>query len=448
MSPYFLAQAVCTLLLILLFALCSYHLKKLSSRPLRHSAQFFLLSALLYNSLLSIVRMPQEDVHLIYFISQCIFFSSHTSLLGLLLFSIFFLDKGQELRRPHCIALILVTCLLMIASFAGHLTSGIEKIEQHYRPIDGPLRPAANVFYLVVLAYLLYLFISSYRRSREGFVRKQIAFVGVTVFVSLGSAILFNGIIPTFLRNSNYHFVSQFAFVILAYVFLFLHLRYQKSFARQALDELLKLPYFATMDNVIMFQQLLNSSIRYLSNGHTKWVERFDFRSPEHKEVRSFYLSSTPPEALQNDSLLEYFPAKAYMESMERLEKENISLGLQIQMAHELLHDSVPLKKLIEYKNSLFSVEESLGLGQIQARLTPLEHSERREVIKYLYRNNYNKASTAKHLGITLNTLKKKLSKYHIKMPQEDRALQTLKLPDLRFAEQSPKKSKKGAAKP
>ena len=81
-----------------------------------------------------------------------------------------------------------------------------------------------------------------------------------------------------------------------------------------------------------------------------------------------------------------------------------------------MLNDCVSLKKLLEYEKARNNVEDTLSLIDNKDHLNPLEHSEKREILKSLTKHHYNKAIAAKELGITLNTIKGKIKKYNIEL--------------------------------
>ena len=137
-------------------------------------------------------------------------------MVGILLFTHVFLRdtlKLQLIRQPLFWLLIAGNIALMIFSFTGHLSAGAERVGSQYRVISGPLRPYASIFYLLLIAYVAHLFWQGYRQTRFPFAQRQIAFVGISIFSAYIGALIFNGLIPTFLQSSRYNFISQLCFV-------------------------------------------------------------------------------------------------------------------------------------------------------------------------------------------------------------------------------------------
>ncbi|HQJ74063.1 MAG TPA: RNA repair transcriptional activator RtcR family protein [Bacteroidota bacterium] len=54
-----------------------------------------------------------------------------------------------------------------------------------------------------------------------------------------------------------------------------------------------------------------------------------------------------------------------------------------------------------------------------EIELTPKEESERKLILDTLIKNNFNRSKTAKEIGISLNTLKKKIEDYGLEIPKE-----------------------------
>ncbi len=89
--------------------------------------------------------------------------------------------------------------------------------------------------------------------------------------------------------------------------------------------------------------------------------------------------------------------------------------GNSIELAYtiqKMLFDNTP------GKIDSFSVSEAIE-NAYAIDLTPLEESERKVIVNYLQKNQYNKAQTSRDLGITINTLNAKVDKYKVVIPKE-----------------------------
>ncbi len=420
----YLIQIICSLLLFVFFIISTIYLFKIENKALCYITVSTLFTAVAYNILVSLVRQPTFSLETVCLLSQFVFFSSYVSFSLFLIFSLIFLRDYKEFHRPIFWLLILLNCVFMALSFTDYLVSGAEKIGSEYHPISGELRPLATLFFPLQIAYITYLFVRSYKKTQENISRRQITLVGVTILTSLLGSIIFNAVIPTLLGTSKYNFISQFSYVGMAYIFLYLNLNYTKSFAKDALKGLLKQPYFQSVNNILTLQNLLQSASESLQTKgkNKKMIERFAFHpdSDSNHESKVFFLSNFQPEESKKtngskNNLMEYFPVTSYIESLQRLERENLAMGLQMQLSHEILHEHVPEHKLANYEKKIETLERTLGLTLERGRLSALEHSEKREILKCMTKNNFRKIASAKELGITLNTLKSKIKKYEIK---------------------------------
>ena len=453
MNPEYLyfVQIISNVLLLIFCGAATRYLLRINAKDLRYVSIAFLFFAITYNMLLWLVRLPHFEVETLTLISHFIFFTSYITTSFFLLFSLVFLRDYKAFKKPTFWTLLLLNCIFMGLSFTNYLSVGIEKLPSGNRLISGELRPLASLFFLVQLGYMAYVFIRGYRKSQEYIVRKQIALVGLTVFVTLLGGIIFNAIIPTMLGTSEYNFISQILFVILAYFFLYINVSYGKSFARGSLKKLLKMPHFQSIENTLALYNLLEAASGVLAKSckDIKILERFTFRhyddprandgdddgdavhstsngdnnKSRERGTKVIYLSTIHPEEEEtktngkekkSENIMQYFPISSYIESMQRLERENLSLGLQVQLGQEIMQNHIPEKKLTEYENRVNGMEQTLHLSLDTDRFSALEHSERREIFRFLTKNNFKRSITAKELGITLNTLKNKMKKYNL----------------------------------
>ena len=411
-------------LLLILFFLCAFYSHKIKERRLRHATHFLLFSVVIYNFLIFLVYLPNLPQPTAEFISQLIFFTSHFCLLGILLFAHFFLCdtlKSKPMRQPLFWLFVAGNLALMVFSFTGHLCAGAEKVGSQYRPIPGPLRPYATAFYILLIIYAARFFWQGYRQTRFPFARRQIAFVGISIFSSYFGALIFNAIIPTFLRSSQYNFISQLCFVGLGYTFLYLYVSYQHSFVKRSLKSLLRLPFFKSVDNILNLERMLSIATDSLNNGNaatTKpMVERFQFQE-QKSHARILYLSNELPPAVAQNSLQHHFPVQGYIETIERLERENLAMSLQVKTAADMFDEHFSRRESQLYKQMQAQIDTELRLTAKGDSLTPLEHSEKRAILKAYTKNRYSKVSTAEELGVSLNTLKSKILKYKLEKQQ------------------------------
>ena len=162
----------------------------------------------------------------------------------------------------------------------------------------------------------------AYRRETKAFARYQIALVGVSVFTAFLITLIFSAVLPTFFSSSNYNFISQFFFVVLAYGFLSLYANHQNLFIKKAMKNLLQLPFFDSIDNVLTLQRLLTTMQGGLSNGRQPFIEQFQFhRQQTNSKGHIFYFSNELPDQMKKTNLQHHFPIQGYLETIERLER-------------------------------------------------------------------------------------------------------------------------------
>ena len=410
-------QITSACLLTLFYIFCIHYSYKIKTKTLRYSTLSLLLLMLLYNVLISAVRLPNLDYDIAHIFSHLIFLTAYLFFESLLIFNFFFLKASYRPHKFFFIFFTLANISLIILSFTPLLENGLEMVNGQYKPKYGKLSPVVTSFYLLFLIYLIYTYKKAYSKTKDSFVRKQIRLISIALGVSLGITYISNGILPTYFNNSNYHFISQFSFIFLAYTFLSLLLNYQFSTIKKYFQKILHLPTFQkNHTNVIALQSLMQTLHNSLKKGEKHQLEeRFVFHI-QNQGDKVFYLNTQDANKLKSkeNQPMQFIPFQSYIESLNRLERENLSIGLQLQMCNEIMNECVPHKKLQEYENRRTAIEKTFLLLESKDGLTPLEHTERREILRYLHRNDYKKLVTAKELGITLNTLKAKLKKYKI----------------------------------
>ena len=196
---------------------------------------------------------------------------------------------------------------------------------------------------------------------------------------------------------------------------------YQRSFVKKSLNSLLQLPFFKSVDNILNLQRMLSVTTGSLNNGNgaptRPMVERFQFQD-QKRHVRLLYLSNELPPAVAQNSLQHHFPVQGYIETIERLERENLAMSLQVRTAADMFDEHFSQRESLMYKQMQAQIDSDLRLTAGNGRLTPLEHSEKREILKAYTKNRYSKVATAEELGVSLNTLKSKLRKYKLEKQQ------------------------------
>lgn len=100
-----------------------------------------------------------------------------------------------------------------------------------------------------------------------------------------------------------------------------------------------------------------------------------------------------------------------FLEEAKRLTWQGNITELKNTIQREILNNRPPLL-------STFHLTDPHALAAPGQVLTPLERAERKVIVDYLKKNNYNKNRTRLELDITVNTLNAKIIKYGIELPE------------------------------
>ena len=280
MNSYLLSYILVFLIGLFSSLLCLFYLQKIESSKLRYGAQFWVLSLLMYNALISAVRLPNLSYDTAHILSHLIFFFAHVHILAILIFTIIFLKIPQEVRTIRFAFILVIDVVLMIMSLLpGYLEAGLREVDSQYQPISGTWRPLSQIFYILWLFYTCYLFTRGYRKAKDAFIKRQIALVGLTIIANLAGSIICNALIPLYLGVSHYNILSQLFYILLVYTCFYLNAQYRNSHIIYILKSMLKLSSFkASFSNVIVLQQLLHSVTTALGQKPQKMAECFSVR--------------------------------------------------------------------------------------------------------------------------------------------------------------------------
>lgn len=100
-----------------------------------------------------------------------------------------------------------------------------------------------------------------------------------------------------------------------------------------------------------------------------------------------------------------------FLEEAKRLTWQGNITELKNTIQREILNNRSPLL-------STFHLNDPHALAAPGQVLTPLERAERKVIVDYLKKNNFNKNRTRLELDITVNTLNAKIIKYGIELPE------------------------------
>ncbi len=100
-----------------------------------------------------------------------------------------------------------------------------------------------------------------------------------------------------------------------------------------------------------------------------------------------------------------------FIDDARRLSWQGNIVELQNTIQRELLNNKPPVL-------STFHLNDPHALAAPGQVLTPLERAERKVIVDYLKKNNFNKNRTRIELDITVNTLNAKIIKYGIELPE------------------------------
>jgi N-terminal 7TM region of histidine kinase len=101
----------------------------------------------------------------------------------------------------------------------------------------------------------------------------------------------------------------------------------------------------------------------------------------------------------------------AFIADARRLSWQGNIVELQNTIQRELLNNKPPVLRT-------FHLNDPHALAAPGQVLTPLERAERKVIVDYLKKNNFNKNRTRIELDITVNTLNAKIIKYGIELPE------------------------------
>ena len=101
-------------------------------------------------------------------------------------------------------------------------------------------------------------------------------------------------------------------------------------------------------------------------------------------------------------------------------------MSLQIKMAANLFDNHFSQRESLEYSQARQEIDEHFMLTTENDNFTPLEHSEKREILKVLSKHKFHKVEASRELGVSLNTLKSKMRKYNLKISKEKALADTL----------------------
>ena len=103
--------------------------------------------------------------------------------------------------------------------------------------------------------------------------------------------------------------------------------------------------------------------------------------------------------------------SRTFIEDARRLSWQGNIVELQNTLQRELLNNRPPVLTNLHLNDP----HALAAPGQV---LTPLERAERKVIVDYLKKNNFNKNRTRIELDITVNTLNAKIIKYGIELPE------------------------------
>ena len=422
MIPNVMFHYCIVLLLVLLFLLCAYHLQHVQSKKLKYSSLFHLLSLAIYHILISLIRFPNVEPETAHLISQFIFCTVNLALLTFICFSIIFIGDEKEFQSPRFQIVAGGNILLMVLSFTGHIGNGVIQTETGYHSVSGEFRGMATIFYLCTIFYGTWFLSKGYKTITDHFTRIQTVIVIFSIVSLAVITFVCNALIPLLFKNSSYNFLAQFTNIGFLYTLFYVNLHYKSLFIKRSFRSLLSTPFFASRANISSLEHLLHS-LRDILRGETQTcVERYSFQIKENKLPIQIFIGTDPPRRSENNHQIMHSFMEGYVDTLERQGKENLALGLQIQMAHEIMYECISEKKLLEYETARQKIDSTLSLMSadgtpLRDGLGPLEFSEKKAILQFLTKNNFRKLKTAQELGITINTLRTKMKKYQLDVP-------------------------------
>ena len=130
-------------------------------------------------------------------------------------------------------------------------------------------------------------------------------------------------------------------------------------------------------------------SLKDILKGETQTcIERYSFRLKENDPPTQIFIGTEPPRESKNNHNLSPAFLQGYADMVQRQGRENLALGLQIQMAHEIMYECIAESKLLEYEEARQKIESNLALiatdgSPLQDGLGPLEFSEKKAILGF-----------------------------------------------------------------
>lgn len=309
----------------------------------------FLAAIGVYGSAIGIVKsdlISHEDAE---FVSRVGFVSIQLVILAGIVFSIFFTEQPKVFRSWHFALFFFGWAIIFLLVLLGFVENGILIREGGERaPNYGIAHVYMVRFNMAAGLYFIFLMIRSYKYSYSRVLKFQIKYLAKTVVISVVCVTIFNGILPEY-GNSRYSIYGVFSFFVIFYGILNLLLNEKTLMVHTAIEFLLKKLKSLSARNLDELRRLV-------------WeLETFVERNPDRLSLRLRFVTETGVSSINlvrggrqevAGDLDERFEIQALrkipglVETIKRLEKQNLFLGLATSRFEQNLHEALSQNRL------------------------------------------------------------------------------------------------------
>jgi len=396
-------------------------LGKIQDRVLKYHFVSVIAAGLLYINPLLLFWLPDISPDTRLLLSRFVFTAGLLVPQTFAFFTIRFCRMTDEFRSWRFFIFEISSILLIGLVWSGFIPEGIRQNGTEYVLVHGWAQPCLVVSVAVYPLYLGFLAWRGYRNSQEEVLQYQIKFLmGAGVLTAI-SMVITNVLVPFFSHRS----ILTPIFVVEATMFwsgaLYILVRGELLILRHDFANLIGREAFVNHETLAALRSYIYAFDTSLDVDRPI-EEKLSFFTEDRKPVRLRVTNLNDSQSLTGESVpLGWYEGQ--IEELQKLRSENFRLLIAVEKGRRILQSVSTQVPQLEHL-----VDQGLqgGPSELQSEgefpehlrdLTPLEIAERRTILEYLKKNNYNQSRTSKEIGIRPNTMIVKMRKYGIAVP-------------------------------
>lgn len=333
------------------------------------------------------------------------------------LFVIQFCRVSDEYTRARFILFEISVIVIVVLASGGLLPEGVAESEGRFVLKHGDARLFFVFATIGHAAYIVFLTRKGYRSTQEETLQFQIRYLIGAGAVTAVLMVITNSILPFVTGSSTFAPFATLELMLFWAASLHILIQGDLMILRREFSHLLKMLNMADHHSVLALRTVFQAMDHVVVTGNSV-DEIFRIRTTAG-ELMPLRFSSSNAKPERPDGLIPLGWYEGQFDELTRLRAENFRLTLAVQHGQTLVLKSGS-SELLESK-ALHHGENDAQAITTESGVSPLESAERRVIVEFLEKNNYNQRRTSQELGIRPNTLIAKMRRYNIEPPVRPR---------------------------